>query len=135
MRTFWLLALVASVLLGTGCNPVYRTEYSLTPPPTEEGKMCSNSCLSQRSLCYDRCSTKETECRYTQKLEAGLIYLQYVSEQKRQKLPVEKDLTDFIDYSACRTGCTPLCESTHRVCHVNCGGNVLEHRYCAAHCD
>ena len=35
----------------------------------------------------------------------------------------------------CNTGCESQCNHQQRICHVNCGGNITENTYCAAHCD
>lgn len=123
------------MLLVTACGPVYKTSYSFAPPPTAEGRQCAQSCLQTHNECKAQCEVKKTQCREIESLKAENAYLKYVAEQKDKGKEVERTQSSFADYGQCDTGCEENCAFSHRVCHVNCGGNVTERRYCTAFCD
>lgn len=130
-----LACLITCVITLSACGPIYKTEYRFQPPPDERGRICANACLDKMQSCQSSCKTQNTECRHIKSLEAENAYLHYVNERQREDKEVEKSKRDFENYSDCNTGCSEQCESIHRICHMNCGGNVTETRYCTAFCD
>lgn len=126
---------IAMALFVAGCGPVYKTDYRFTTPPTDKGKICANNCLDKMNSCTATCGQQKSECKRIKSLEAENAYLRYVNEQQSKSQPIEKSRSHFENFSACDVGCEERCESVHRICHSNCGGNVIEHRYCTAFCD
>ncbi len=137
IRTSWIFPIVvlAIVLTTAACKPLYKTEYRFEAPPTSEGRVCANNCLNKLDTCAANCRSQEAECRRIKSLEAENDYLYYVNEQLHQGLPVEKEKRDFEHYGDCSTNCEDQCSFSHRLCHTNCGGQVIEHVYCWAFCD
>ena len=132
---FYVFSLI--VVLGTAaCGPVYETSYRFTPPPTVEGRACANQCLERKNTCMARCVSSEQSCREVQRLHAENAYLKYERERKAQGQPVKKTQDEFLNYGMClNQDCTEQCKESHRICHSNCGGNVIEDRRCTAFCE
>lgn len=131
---FIFTALCFSIFLGA-CGPIYQTTYRYQAPVTSEGRMCANSCLDKMSACKSQCETEAAQCRHIKSLEGENAYLRYLNEQKTKGAKADKTLINFQDFSSCSNGCQERCENVHRICHVNCGGDVLEERRCTAFCD
>jgi len=125
------LALLAFAL--TGCGPVYETSYSYKPPKNWAGRKCTNRCLSRRSFCNMRCRRNYNICRSDALEDARPEFRAYVREQRHQRLPIVKSLSDFADFGTCQRGCG--CTINYRQCYSNCGGQVITHRVCVAFCD
>lgn len=105
-------------------------------PPTDVGKTCANNCLDTRQVCFDQCEAKEKTCREDAKLDARIAYLEYLSRKVVNEEKADKNLNDFEKTSHCSTAsCDRQCEQSHRICHTNCGGEVIERRYCTSFCD
>ncbi len=130
-----LMALFAVLVLAAACSPVYQTDYRFSSPPTEQGKQCANNCLDKLDHCLASCRSTEAQCRNTKNLEAEVEYLRYVNRQQKDGKPVELGKHDFTNYGECSTGCEDQCNHQQRICHVNCGGQITETKYCTAFCD
>ncbi len=125
-----------AVLALSACGPVYKTDYHLTTPPTQEGKICANNCLDKKAACQATCRADEAECKHIKALEAENAWLRYREERREQGRELKKTKSSFENYSACNSSnCLENCESFHRVCHSNCGGDVVEHTVCTAFCE
>ena len=137
MKNLGILALGLSLIFVlNACSPVYKTEYSFIAPPTIEGKTCANQCLNARQSCFSYCEEKEASCRQEAKLDAKIAYLEYLGRKVVNEQEADKSLSDFERTSHCNTNsCDRQCEDSHRICHVNCGGNVTERKYCSSFCD
>ena len=124
------------VLTISACGPVYKTEYSFTAPSTQAGKTCANQCLDARQSCYNLCNNNEQECRDKAALDAKLAYLEYANTRLLSNKEIDRNLSSFENYSHCAAkSCEAQCADSHRICHVNCGGGVLEKTYCTSFCD
>jgi len=122
-------------VLISACGPVYKTDYRFQTPPTAQGKVCAQGCLDKMQSCQNACRAEQAECRHLQSLKAENAYLRYVTERQRTNQEIKKNQSDFESFSACNTDCDDQCAAVQRICHVNCGGNVTETRYCTAFCD
>lgn len=135
--------LVRVVALGLGlgmlaaCGPVYQTDYHMVPPQDAMGRQCSSTCIERAQGCKSQCQTLATQCQYTAELEAKNAYLEYVTRRQAEGMPIKKSQDDFYSYSSCADpdDCKDECDATHRLCHTNCGGQVLERTYCTAFCE
>jgi hypothetical protein len=125
-----------SLIFIISCGPIYKSDYRYVAPTSQQGKQCANTCLATMDACKSQCSTKEAQCRHIARLEGENAYLHYVNARQAQNLSVDKRKRDFYHYGQCNfNSCKEQCEESHRICHVNCGGNVLEDRRCVAFCD
>ncbi|EKD77159.1 MAG: hypothetical protein ACD_42C00458G0002 [uncultured bacterium] len=132
-KSFLLFALICSVLMLSGCGPIYQTHYSYIPPHSRHGRRCINRCLSDRSMCRGQCQTNQQSCQTNANLIAMPQYLSYVQQRNAANEPVNLSISDFADYSNCSDHCG--CESTYRACFTNCGGSVLANTQCVAFCN
>lgn len=134
-RKFTIAAFLALLTLSA-CNPVYKTDYRFTTPPTDIGKMCAVGCLDKLSACKANCKVNETNCRRIEDLKAENRYLRYVDEQREKGKPIEHEKWYFQSYGRCSaSSCEAKCEEEQRTCHSTCGGNIIETRRCTAFCD
>jgi len=131
----FILPLFCFLFLLGACSPVYTTDYRFTTPPTEKGKICANNCLDKMNACTATCKQQESECRHIESLRSENAYLRYVNERRDNGKEVERSQRSFENYRSCSNDCEKSCAYTHRICHVNCGGDVVEHRYCSAFCE
>lgn len=124
------------ILTISACSPVYKKHYSFSTPPTEIGKMCANGCLDKKATCVSNCKVEQENCRRLEYLRAENRYLEYVTEQKKAKKPIEKTPNSFRMFSTCGiTSCKTECNENHRICYSTCGGKVKEKTYCTKFCD
>ena len=117
------------------CGPVYKTDYRFTTPPTSEGKLCANSCLDKMQYCKSTCKNEELQCEKIATLESENAYYRYLEERRQLGRPIKKDRSDFARSCPSASSCTKECDQTQRICHSNCGGNIIETRTCQAFCD
>lgn len=128
----FLLTLILSASLLTGCGPVYQTRYTFQPPHNWHGRKCVNRCLAERSQCYSNCRVSNQMCRNSADMEALPSYLNYAHEQRKAGQPVYDNVNDFADKSGCYSNCG--CASSYRECYENCGGIVTPYTVCTAFC-
>ncbi len=134
MRKSLLLALSLFTLIS--CGPMYVTEYELVPPPTNEGRMCANNCLFARTNCEQQCHLTSNMCEQNEHLRAENEYLRYVREREAEGLEIKRGKDSFQNDYRCETDdCMEQCAATYRMCHSNCGGQVIPHTRCEAFCD
>lgn len=126
-------------LLGlvVACGPVYETQYQIVPPKTETGRMCANNCLLMQQNCQQSCAMQDQQCAITNKLQAQNDYQQYVIERQKANKPIKKTANDFYYSSSCSNSdsCGQNCASSYRICHTNCGGQVIQNTVCTFNCN
>lgn len=132
-KLFLSLLGIAVLVSGlTACGPVYDTSYTYVQPKAWRGKQCANRCLRDRSYCRSNCQSRDQSCRNTANLAATPAYLAYLEQQKQQNFPLDRNVTNFADYSRCTDRCG--CQATYRECFTNCGGEVVASIRCVAFC-
>jgi len=130
------ILVISFCLLIIGCSPQYKTDYRFQTPWTETGKMCAASCVDRLATCKANCELREKDCERIKELETENLYLQYVEKQKKNDEPILKERWAFQSYRHCSTAsCDKECDGVQRICHSNCGGNIVETRRCTAFCD
>jgi predicted small lipoprotein YifL len=133
---FLALVSLAALALLAACGPMYQTDYQVVPPQTETGRMCANNCLLSKSNCRNNCRMQSMQCQEIERLRARSDYYSYLDNQRRSGRPAQKTEGDFYRSYACDEGsCAEQCEGDYRICHVNCGGQMIPHTYCTAFCD
>ena len=126
---------LALAALLAACGPVYETQYTLVPPATEIGRQCANNCLLAQQNCRQSCSSQQQLCESNAHLQAQNGYLQYANERQRNGQPVKKTESDFY-YDDCEhSDCDERCGNDYRICHTNCGGQVIPRTVCTAFCN
>lgn len=128
----WGLVICCTLFLF-GCSPVYRTNYTFTPPEDSEGRTCIWQCENSKLQCQQL-----EEMRY-QACEAR-AERDYLNCENRKRYRVNKD-GELECYQNCycwRASCSrsyESCEQQYRLCYVNCGGDVYGQTVCIANCD
>ena len=127
--------LALALLFVSSCSPLYQTDYEIVPPKTETGSLCANNCLLVQSSCRQQCQTQQSQCSEIVWLRGQRDYLIYVNQQNANSRPVKKSEQDFYRMDACSNQtCEASCIADYRICHTNCGGKIIPHTYCVAHC-
>ena len=125
------LVLLSLVLLVSACGPVMETSYEMVPPPTMEGRMCSNDCVSAKQTCESACRQEKNSCDNLNMTEAQNQYLL----EKATNKDSTKTPDDFHGSRWCSADeCLSTCGSNFNLCHSNCGGQVIPHTQCTAFC-
>lgn len=123
------------LLAISGCGPIYKTDYTMVPPRNEAGRQCANNCLLAQQNCRQNCTLTAHQCEQNGQLQAQNNYLQYVNERQRTGKPIKKTPSDFSSYNDCESDeCQELCANDYRICHTNCGGQVIPRTYCVSGC-
>jgi len=129
--------MLAAALLFSGCAPIYETTYQFQPPPTHSGRMCANNCLLAKQNCQQSCQIQQQQCEEIERLRAQSDYQSYLNQQLREGRPAKKDVGSFYrgGYRCQASGCEDDCDENHRLCHSNCGGQVIPLTTCTAFCE
>lgn len=126
---------VMAMLMLAACGPVYTTDYQMVPPTSMEGKMCANNCLMAQQNCAQACASSTSQCEQNERLRAENEYLKYARDRRAEGKEVKrKESSFYAGYQCDGDDCTERCESSYRLCHTNCGGQVIPHTYCSAFC-
>lgn len=134
MKNFWLVAIFVLSAL-TGCGPMYSTNYTYTPPPTAEGRMCASQCRQISRMCVQNCEMKEETCKSRARHDAIYKFEHYAAERRAKNQSIKKDVSDFSnEYSCSSSSCESNCQPEYRDCYANCGGRVTPHTVCTAFC-
>jgi hypothetical protein len=145
-----ILLLSLSLLVLTCCGPMYSTRFHFIPPASEQGRMCLNTCLSNKSICQNNCNYNEQNCiNNAQWLKMGQVLGNAMTRPVPRKhynpydpyYPQPYDDLGY-EYNATIRRCNQYkysqmnsCENDYRSCYQNCGGQVLEEVYCSAFCN
>ena len=132
MRVINILGAVVVFSCLASCAPVYQTTYQYVPPHSSRGVACINRCLQHKSSCNSRCSRQKLACHADADYAAKPAFKDYIKQQRKNKLPINKDISDFANYSSCDSDCA--CSNDYRQCYTNCGGHVIPHTQCVAFC-
>jgi len=128
MKLFLMMVFITA--LATGCVK----EYTFTPPASESGRVCTQTCNTTQSLCRQH-AQEEANDQYQQCLSVSEVALRQCKHKA------------LIEYNAClryaenRESCHEdeceqdycfnsanfdYCESDYRACFQNCGGVIAE---------
>jgi hypothetical protein len=109
------LALLAPLLL-TACGPQYSTTYQIVPPQSQADRACANNCLVLLNQCQSNCQSNVYMC------EA----INTAARSARGDV--------FVGGSCGTRSCNANCQANYRICHTNCGGQVIQNTVCTANC-
>ncbi len=137
MRTLFAKVIFGFLLCTlAACSPIMQSQFEMVPPATMEGRNCANNCLMFKGQCEQNCQQQEQQCARDADNQANIDYLSYVASRAASQQTIDKDRRDFRRYTNCSASqCRDNCGDNYRLCHMNCGGQVLEHRVCTAFCD
>lgn len=142
-----ILCLFALALGGCSSDPVYRTQYDLIQPTSNSGKQCVVGCETNRLLCEQRNDDRITRCEE----QADRKFNNCEADAKVRLDSCNADLkrrygSAWTKYatncSAYGSGCyrdvcstRSSCDTGHRACFGNCGGEVKSRSVCVRNCN
>lgn len=114
----------------TACGPVYKTDYTYTPPKDASGRQCLNQCLALQSSCRsaaeDRAVRENAACQQNAMVNYSVCLATAKSDAERNRCS---------SYSYCdRKPDLRACDAEYRMCYQNCGGTVVGHQRCVSGC-
>ena len=130
--------ILAALLCVTACSgDTAAVGYTLTPPATPGGRLCTTQCSEARDYCGESCDLQYRQCIIQIQSQALHDYDQYTVQQFASHSPIELRVSDFERTSTCdevKKDCTGLCDRHHRSCYADCGGAVNESTTCQFLC-
>ena len=128
-----LLLLVISFCLA--CGPVFRTNYTFSPPETESGRACIFQCENNKLQCeqledakVDRCEAESS--RDYERCERNKEY-QYDYGKGREKCV----RNCYCSRRWCSKANYERCAAKYRSCYQTCGGLVHSETVCVRNCE
>ncbi|WP_237111386.1 hypothetical protein [Neorickettsia findlayensis] len=120
-------------------NPVYSTSYSFIPPKSQSGRECANKCLLAKQMCQSACEkihdTRTANILINignkEKKEKHDSLDEFHELNKREMAEYRREIKEEARYERCRDSCN----DDHRLCHTNCGGEVIAKTMCIRNCD
>ena len=148
--------LVILLAMLAACGPRYETEITLTPPETEQGRICVAQCQGTEEICRAREDTEAARCevraereadrnrrqcerRVDRKLRLCLAAARNVDDQNACHFKHGADASERIhcdrgSYKQCRPD-YGRCQQRFEACYIGCGGQVSKRKVCVANCD
>lgn len=133
MINFNRLFTVICLVLLSGCQKVYETQYDYNQPVAETGRQCVTQCQRAKAVCEKHCQDPAA-CKKQAKTKALEDYALYVSAQEQKGLPVTKDSNSFYNPLQCSQELCQ-CDSDYRACYELCGGTISSRQVCIKNCD
>lgn len=149
------VAIVLGVALAAcSTEPVYRTQYTLTPPSSAQGRTCVATCQGNQQLCIGNARAEVQKCeadrRHRQRecldladqnYRSCLSRIRYGNASSRQTQRQSCESSQTLSRSNCTNryyaNCSPDsdCDGQYRNCFRLCGGQVQARRVCVRNCD
>ncbi|WP_082784585.1 hypothetical protein [Neorickettsia sp. 179522] len=145
MKNFDINRIITCLIVGTilsGCmtfNPVYRTSYSFIPPKSPGGRECVNKCLLAKQMCQSSCEKIHNTRTANILINIGKeekkgkhdFFDEFDEYHKREMAEYRREMKEEARYERCQNSCN----HNHRLCHTNCGGEVIAKTVCIRNCD
>lgn len=123
------------ISICSGCNPVYRTFYTYTPPKEFAGKQCVNNCLSIKQQCEQTQSFEHQSClNRAQIAHSNCLANQVFRYDSRERRNICMR-NCFCSQPNCSRPDPYVCDERYNRCYTNCGGEVLPYQKCISNCD
>lgn len=133
-----------TLLILSGCSPVYQSFNAYSPPTSAKGMRCVSSCDSNKANCVGQANAVYGNCKMQQ--------MAFISACKNQ-LAVQKaayiqanpgPMADAfytpvdscaLDAPSCSEPDIGSCEDLYALCYRNCGGIVSTTSRCVRYCE
>ena len=161
MKSGVFAAIVVSGIAVSACStePQYRTEYTLTPPSTAQGRTCVTACQNGKQLCISNARADAQQCEADKRRRKQSCYdradLTYRSclaglgsrtttqrdEFRRSSCSSSRSnaqsaCNTSYGFQTCRSGNSgSKCDDGYRGCFEECGGKVQARTVCYKNCD
>ena len=150
------LPLLVLLTALAACGPRYETEVTLTPPESEQGRICIAQCQNTEEICRARVDTEAARCELEAERDADRRRRQCERRVDRKLDICRAGASTASELGAChakhglgsteRARCDrrPLnqcrpdydrCQQRFEGCYIGCGGQVAKRQVCVANCD
>ena len=133
LRHSWLAGLGLACFLS-GCQPIFRTFYTYTPPEGVAGMQCVGNCEFNREQCQDNEETRYHSCQNRAEAEFNNCesQRQYRYDNSSGKRKCVRNCNCYRD--SCSEPDFERCVRTYNSCFENCGGKVKSEERCVQFC-
>ncbi|MGB5686152.1 MAG: hypothetical protein WBM35_10080 [Candidatus Electrothrix sp.] len=121
-HSLWHAGLI-SLMLGTllsACGPMYKTEYMMEPPTTQQGQVCIMQCEQNRTQCKNNVKSAMKDCQHRNEIES----------LKLETCIKAGEMTCYDTRVPCPPPNFEQCNKEHRYCYQSCGGKVVPQVTC-----
>ncbi len=134
MIDFKRFSIVFLLILLSGCQKVYETQYDFNQPANETGQQCITKCQRIKAICQKNCQGSVEACLKRAKDKALADYANYANDRQEKGLLVTKDSNSFYDPLQCSEEIC-RCDNDYRACYELCGGVIQAKQVCIKNCD
>lgn len=104
----------------SACGPLYKTEYTLEPPATQQGQICVMQCEQNRTQCKNNVESTLKDCKHSNE----------IASIKLESCIKAGEMTCYDTRTACPPPNFEQCNKEHRYCYQSCGGKVFPQITC-----
>ena len=120
-HSLWHAGLVSLMLVAlSACGPMYKTEYILEPPETQQGQVCIMQCEQNRTQCKNNIKSALKDCQHRNE----------IASIKLENCIKSGDMTCYDTRTPCRPLNFEQCNKEHRYCYQSCGGKAIPQVTC-----
>ena len=130
-----LFVLITAILTISACSPVYKTNYTYTPPQDPNAKLCASQCLNTKTYCEQACHSRQDACEAEADRDARDAYDDYVKDREKKGRELKRDESYYQRSCGGENSCMVECTTAYNNCFGTCGGNVTSSQSCTAFCD
>ncbi|MCI5209691.1 MAG: hypothetical protein D3910_13060 [Candidatus Electrothrix sp. ATG2] len=99
---------------------MYKTEYILEPPKTQQGQICIMQCEYNRTQCKNNVKSAGKDCKHRNEI-AGI---------KLENCLKAGEMTCYDSRTPCPPPNFEQCNKEHRYCYQACGGKAIPQVTC-----
>lgn len=126
-------AILISILLFTGCSPVYKKFYDYEPMRKESQRTCAVTCQLVRQSCETNQLQAYQLCQSNSRLEyQNCKSREYWGHNDKGKYECLDNCYCYESY--CAEPNRDECEAQYATCYKGCGGKVTETTKCVENC-
>lgn len=134
MIDFKRLTIIFFLVLLSGCQKVYETQYNFNQPTSEVGQQCITKCQRIKAVCEKNCQGGIDACLKRAKAKSLADFDRYAKDRQEKGLPITKDSNSFYNPLQCSDEFCQ-CDGDYRACYELCGGDVEAKQVCVKNCD
>lgn len=117
----WHAVFLSLLLISlSACGPLYKTEYLLEPPATQQGKMCTMQCEQNRTACKNDVKLAQKDCEHHNE----------IASIKLENCIKDGEMSCYDSRKSCPPPSFERCNKEHRYCYQACGGKVFPQLTC-----
>ncbi|MCI5222013.1 MAG: hypothetical protein D3924_04915 [Candidatus Electrothrix sp. AR4] len=122
-RLLWSLGISILIMTMSACGPIYKTEYILQPPETQQGQVCVMQCEQNRMQCKNNKKGDSKDCEHRNQ----------IARLKLETCINSGAISCYDTTEPCPELNFNQCNKEHRYCYQSCGGKVIPQVTCAGY--